>query len=314
MKNTLKITLLLFAFLLGFGEAFSQNDSLLIYLTNGQLKVISFSNIKKTNFEPVITNTNTDSLQIYLTNGQQKTFSLFNVKNINFAPIYTSINSDSLLINLTNGQQKIFSFADIQKTSFEPFYNDSLQVYLTNGQLKTFSLVNIEKAEFGPLIHNFPLKQGWNIISSNYLPDAPAMESVFSSIVDKVVIVKNNNGSAYIPQWEDNQIGSWDITQGYLLYMNTDATLGIFGEEVNPSQTSIILKKGWNIIAYLRNSELACETAFAGLKANNLVIVKNNNGAAYIPQWEDNQIGNLVPGQGYLIYILEDDVLTYPGN
>jgi hypothetical protein len=171
-----------------------------------------------------------------------------------------------------------------------------------------------EEKSFVTADFNIYLNQGWNIISSNYLPNEPAMESVFSSIVDKVVIVKNNSGSAYIPQWEDNQIGSWDITQGYLLYMSESSSLGIFGVEADPVQTPITLKKGWNIIAYLRNSELDCETAFAGLKENNLLIVKNNNGAAYIPQWEDNQIGNLVPGQGYLIYILEDDVLTYPGN
>jgi hypothetical protein len=159
------------------------------------------------------------------------------------------------------------------------------------------------------------LNKGWNIISSYYLPDTPDdMVSIFNTIVDKVLIVKNSNGAAYIPQWEDNQIGSWDVTQGYLIYMNEASTLSISGAPVNPTQTQIALIKGWNIISYLRDSEIPCETAFAGLKENNLLIVKNNNGAAYIPQWEDNQIGNLIPGQGYLIYVSENDVLVYPGN
>jgi uncharacterized protein (TIGR02145 family) len=170
------------------------------------------------------------------------------------------------------------------------------------------------KTVIGAEQFKIPLSQGWNLISSYYQPNSPDdMVSIFSSISDKVVLVKNNTGSAYIPQWEANDIGSWDVTQGYLVYMNEDAVLGIDGVEINPAQTQIILNKGWNIIAYLRNSELDCETAFAGLKENNLVIVKNNSGAAYIPQWEANEIGNLVPGQGYLIYILEDDVLNYPG-
>ena len=32
---------------------------------------------------------------------------------------------------------------------------------------------------------------------------------------------------------------------------------------------------------------------------NNLVIVKNHLGQAYLPDWNFNGIGNLIPGQGW---------------
>jgi hypothetical protein len=159
------------------------------------------------------------------------------------------------------------------------------------------------------------LNHGWNMISSNYLPNEPdQMESIFNFIIDKVIIVKNNNGETFIPQYGINDIGSWNITEGYQVYMTDDETLGIFGSIVNPAQTSINLNQGWNMISYLRNSELDCDTAFAGLSEGNLIIVKDNYGNVYIPEYGINTIGHLVPGQGYQIYVLNNDVLTYPGN
>ena len=96
--------------------------------------------------------------------------------------------------------------------------------------------------------------------------------------------------------------------------MSEPAILGIFGSEVDYTKASIALRPGLNMISYLRNSELDCVTAFAGLAEGNLIIVKDNFGNIYIPEYGINTISNLVPGQGYQIYVLNACMLTYPGN
>jgi hypothetical protein len=42
--------------------------------------------------------------------------------------------------------------------------------------------------------------------------------------------------------------------------------------------------------------------------------VKDNYGKSYLPAFNINTIGNLIPGQGYKIYIINEDELIYPEN
>ena len=58
------------------------------------------------------------------------------------------------------------------------------------------------------------LIQAWNLIS--YLPSSSmSCESAFSSIVNKIIIAKNNAGQVYWPQYSTNQIGDLNIGEGY---------------------------------------------------------------------------------------------------
>lgn len=158
------------------------------------------------------------------------------------------------------------------------------------------------------------LTSGWNIISSNITPQEPdSLQYVTADIIYNLVIAKNNTGNTFIPSYDINDIGKWDVTQGYQVYMSNADTLVITGLSAIPSESQIILNEGWNMIAYLRNTEIDCETAFASLAEGNLIIVKDNEGRVYIPSYGINTIGNLIPGQGYQIYVLNADVLVYPG-
>jgi hypothetical protein len=68
-------------------------------------------------------------------------------------------------------------------------------------------------------------------------------------------------------------------------------------------------------ISYLRNAELNATTALATLTdRNTLLIAKDNNGKIYVPSFNINTIGNLLPGQGYQMYISGTDTLIYPAN
>jgi hypothetical protein len=134
-------------------------------------------------------------------------------------------------------------------------------------------------------------------------------------IINYLVIAKNNAGNAYIPAWEVNDIGDWVTKEGYQVYMSSAKTLSITGTQAKPESTPIVLSSGWNLVSYLRNSGLDAVAALETIVSDEaLVIAKNNAGIAYIPMWEVNDIGDMMPGEGYQMYLSKNTTLTYPAN
>lgn len=169
--------------------------------------------------------------------------------------------------------------------------------------------------EITPHEQNVNLSFGWNMISSNVSPVNASMESVFGEITDKTVIVKNNIGQIYFPEFEINDIGNWNIEHGYQVYMNQAETLTVKGFKIDPKNTQLNLKAGWNMISYLRDSALDIEIALEPIvSTDNLIIAKDNFGNVYFPAFGINMIGDMLPGQGYQIYIQSDTILEYPEN
>lgn len=87
----------------------------------------------------------------------------------------------------------------------------------------------------------------------------------------------------------------------------------ITGTEANPTETEINLVTGWNLISYLRNCPIDINTALAGINSS-IILVKNNVGQLYYPEFYLNTIGNMKVGLGYWIYMAAPAALTYSGN
>jgi hypothetical protein len=80
-----------------------------------------------------------------------------------------------------------------------------------------------------------------------------------------------------------------------------------------PETTPISLAAGWSIISYLRDTSAAIGTALSTIN-DTLLLAKDNAGRVYWPAYGINQIGNMQPGQGYQVYLIAPDTLTYPTN
>ena len=203
-------------------------------------------------------------------------------------------------------------------SKFTKAQNDTIVLYHKNGLIENLAIQDIIKIDFERIEINdqkIILNSGWNLISSYIEPENTSIPVVWDDVKNNVVIVKNNAGATYIPAFDIDDIQTWKIGEGYQVYASQADTLVVTGLQIVPENSPITLNAGWNIISYLRNSELDCETAFASLTDNgNLIIVKDNFGNTYIPAYDINSIGNLIPGQGYQIYVLNIDVLVYPGN
>lgn len=159
---------------------------------------------------------------------------------------------------------------------------------------------------------NITLQPGWNIISSYVWPEHSSMESIFASIQSYIALVKNGGGYIYFPSSGINTIGNWNVTEGYQVKVvgNAPQTLQISGEMVIPSSTSINLHQGWNIFAYLRDTPQPIQTALAPINAK-VIIVKNGAGDIYFPSSGINNIGNMIPGEGYQAKLASDATLHY---
>ena len=162
-----------------------------------------------------------------------------------------------------------------------------------------------------PSSQSIELNDGWNLISS-FLNSNQSVEEVFNSIQENIVIVKNNGGSAYLPEWSFNGIGAFNSLEGYFVKTSISTTLNIDGTFISPEENPIPLNNGWSAISYLRIDEVPADMVFAEIvNDNNLVIAKNHLGQAYLPAWNFNGIGNLVPGQGYQLKVNQADELLY---
>ncbi|MCP4123138.1 MAG: T9SS type A sorting domain-containing protein [Bacteroidetes bacterium] len=156
------------------------------------------------------------------------------------------------------------------------------------------------------------INTGWNMISSFMTSNYPSMEMIFGDIEQNIVIVKDGAGNPYLPSIPLNMIGDWDLTKGYKVKALTGTTLTIGCDQADPAATPIHLPGGWSIVSYVREDAMDAATALASL-GDTLIMAKDNNGAMFVPDFM-NDIGDLLPGQGYLVKLTEPATLLYPAN
>lgn len=157
--------------------------------------------------------------------------------------------------------------------------------------------------------HDIPLTSGWNTISSFVAPNDAAIEQVFSLTTD-LVMVKNEEGEKYVPSTNVDEIGEWRSSEGYQVYVEADQDFTIKGAGIEDT-TSIALSDGWNVVPFYPRSAMNVTTAFDPISSS-LVMVKDEQGNSYIPALEVNEIGNLVPGEGYEVYVTSPSTFAYP--
>ena len=160
---------------------------------------------------------------------------------------------------------------------------------------------------------NLPL--GWGIFSTYIESDNMNIINFLSSVESNVLLVKNYLGQAYLPEWNFNGIGNIEYHQGYQIKTTQECTINAQGEYFKPNENPIYLNAGWNIISYLRSSPSPADLVFQDLIIqDNIIIAKDELGAAFLPEWNYNGIGNLQAGKGYQLKTNVSDILNYLSN
>ncbi|MBD3291131.1 hypothetical protein GF337_20155, partial [candidate division KSB1 bacterium] len=80
-----------------------------------------------------------------------------------------------------------------------------------------FVLSQFDATEIKKITVDF--SQGWNMFSINVAPEEADIDSLMGSLGDRLVLVKNNDGQTFIPEYGINDIGDLDFKQGYQAYL-----------------------------------------------------------------------------------------------
>ena len=181
--------------------------------------------------------------------------------------------------------------------------------------INTGVFYNCDLTDVSVNCQNIELPLGWSIFSTFIYPENPSIENVLFPVVNDLVIVKDFAGSAYLPDYAFNGIGLMEIGQGYQSKATDFLSFDICGERLNPEEHPINLSIGWNMIGYLRQEPAQIAAVLADVtQTNNLIIAKDYMGNAYLPEWDFNGIGDMMPGRGYQLKVVLDDVLYFLSN
>lgn len=164
------------------------------------------------------------------------------------------------------------------------------------------------------------LRMGWGLWST--LIDASSITTgtminkvVINGGIDStnVVIMKNELGQVWWPQFGTNSINGIMNGEGYQYKMATADQLSIKGMPVNPALTPIALTSGYNIVGYLRQEEAAVAAQLNSILSN-VEIFKDEDGKVFWPAFNIDLIGNLKPGKGYKVKVNANTTWTYSAN
>ena len=180
-----------------------------------------------------------------------------------------------------------------------------------NECIKSFDFI-IESLSCG-INQTIDLQEGWSIISTYINPNNNNIESIFSSVINNLEIVKDENGNVYWPFFGLNSIGDFTIGEGYQVKMNDFDQISIEGDLI-PYNTPIIFNEGWNLIGYLHPDPGNTIQMMSSIVSNNgpMKILKNSSGNVYWPEFGLNSIGNMMPGEGYQIKLENLIQFSYP--
>jgi len=124
-----------------------------------------------------------------------------------------------------------------------------------------------------------------------------------------LIMMKNTVGQFYNPQFNFNNIPGWNFAEGYMIKMDDADELAISGMAVAPND-AIALRAGWQIVSYFPRDPIDAIVALSGL-GENLVMAKDGAGRFYNPAFNFSNMGDMVPGQGYLVKVNEIGELIY---
>lgn len=156
------------------------------------------------------------------------------------------------------------------------------------------------------------LNQGWNLVSTYVQPSDGSMAALFAAIESEILLVKNQTGGQFHPPSGLNTIGNWDPTEAYEIYANSAQTLEIAGSEISASN-AIAMTAGWNHLAYVRPNGMPIVNALSEI-ASQVNIVKDASGRVYYPAYGIDEIGDMIPGQGYKIHLKTNASFSYPAS
>ncbi|MCF8303634.1 MAG: T9SS type A sorting domain-containing protein [Bacteroidales bacterium] len=214
------------------------------------------------------------------------------------------------------GEEVIYYTLDVHEENVGTDYMD--EIFPTNdGEVSYHEIDATSTASIDT--QTILLQAGYQFASTYINPFDP---QDYDEIIDEVLgagtlrFVRNTGGDMLqkIGSTWVNGIGDWVTIEGYLYRMYSADTVTVNGSAVDPDATDIEIVAGYQFISYLRNAAQDAETSFGNdedggagtyddLLDGDTEFIRDSDGnilhqigATWI-----NGIGNLEPGEGYLV-------------
>jgi hypothetical protein len=157
------------------------------------------------------------------------------------------------------------------------------------------------------------LNSGWNLISFNVESPAPLVPFMLGTLSNRVDRLVGEYG-VYSPVLPAPFVTLKEIHSGkgfYVLVNGTTSVNWVVSGEPVPNNTVFDLHAGWNWIGGIKES-MAVETALSSIagKYRRVISLTKSFDTSVPPSF--NTLVNLIPGEGYLIYMTEAGQLVYP--
>ena len=164
------------------------------------------------------------------------------------------------------------------------------------------------------ILHNPPDTQrialdiGWNMFSTYKSIPNPNLDTLLNSIQGNYSILKNWEGEVFMPQYGVNTIDTVEVEYGFQIKMNSNDTLLVSGPTFVPDSLIISLPSGWCMIGYPRYIDGDIVNMMNSI-VNHILIMKDEDGGVYWPNYGVNLINVMHPGDAY--QVKTDTVLNF---
>ena len=155
------------------------------------------------------------------------------------------------------------------------------------------------------------LRSSWNMVSTYIKANNNSCDSVFSEILENIMIVKDENENFFSPDSSNNTLDSIVVTEGYKIKTLAACTLRITGVACLPESNEVVADSGWSLIGYTRRTT---DSIMYMMKPfiEDVDIVKNQDGYVYWPGYQVDQILIQQAGHGYEFNAKDDLSFYYP--
>lgn len=158
----------------------------------------------------------------------------------------------------------------------------------------------------GQTTQTIHLQKGWNLISSNVIPDTSDIEYIFRNADVAIVI---SLGGVYWPDHNVNDIVSWKHNEGYKVKVNTACDITLTG---TPSDiSSVNLNAGLNWLIMPLDYRINAADLFEPVNDKIILVVDVATTALYWPEFGINTLGNIVPGKAYYAYVFSPATVNF---
>lgn len=154
-----------------------------------------------------------------------------------------------------------------------------------------------------------PILTGWGGLSSNVIPDNPAIPQVMNPVFSKLIVQVAMTGF-YWPEQNINTLGNWQPTLGYKVKFSGPCYFPVYGTQI-PLPSTVNLKMGVNYLPVHSQVPVMVTELFGADTTRIIALIDIATMNIYAPGLF-NTLMFLEPGVGYLAFMAQTTDVVFP--